>query len=151
MSALGKPVRVLLGDGTVQREVLKRLRPTLAKYPVNPADWSAVQEAHVRMAVAVTLKAIHTELSATPGLPWDESMALDALLGQDRINDIMVRLRELGAAAREHSERGLRAFRLVERCPTAREVRKYVRMSACLTHPRALLLVPGLPCGQVVG
>ncbi len=111
MSALGKPVRVLLGDGTVQREVLKRLAPTLAKYPVNPADWSAVQEAHIRMAVAATLKAIHGELSATPGLPWDEAAALDALLGQDRINDVITRLRALGAAAREQSETHGSAFR----------------------------------------
>jgi len=113
MSALGKPVRVLLGDGTVQREVMKRLRPTLAKYPAHPADWTATQEAHIRMAVAVALKAIHTELDARPGLLPHESMALDALLGQDRINDIMSRLRELGAAAREHSERAGSAFRPV--------------------------------------
>ncbi len=100
MSALGKPVRVLLGDGTIQREVMKRLRPTLAKYPAHPADWTATHEAHIRMAVAVTLKAIHTELDR-PGLLPTDSMALDALLGQDRINSVMTRLRELGAEARE--------------------------------------------------
>jgi len=112
MSALGKPVRVLLGDGTVQREVLKRLRPTLAKYPVNPADWTATTEAHIRMAVAVALKKVHAELSATPDLPWDEAAALDVLLGQAWLNNVITRLRTLGASASDHSERAGNAFRL---------------------------------------
>ncbi|GAA1850018.1 hypothetical protein ACFQZV_07290 [Microbacterium koreense] len=102
MSALNdKRIRVMLGDGSIQREVVRRLATVLAKYPANPADWSAVHEAHVRLAVTVTLKAIHDELEARPGLTYDESVALDALLGQRWINSVMTRLRELGAIVRE--------------------------------------------------
>jgi hypothetical protein len=96
-----KPIRTLLRDGTVQAEVIRRLRPTLAKYPVNPADWTATTEAHIRMAVAVALKTVHTELEARPGLLPDESMALDVLLSQAWLNGLIARFRELGAAAHE--------------------------------------------------
>lgn len=112
MTALNtKPIRTLLRDGTITAEVLRRLKGTLAKYPVNPADWTATQEAHVRMAVMVTLKNIHAELEARPGLLPDESMALDVLLGQAWLNDVITRLRGLGASASEHSERAGNAFR----------------------------------------
>ena len=88
-----RPVRALLGDGSVQADVLRRVEPALAAAG-DTADWSPVQEARVRMAVAVALQAIHRELSATPGLPWDEAAALDVLLGQAWVNDIMRRVRQ---------------------------------------------------------
>lgn len=91
MIAGDKRVRVLLGDGTIEAEVARRLADTLATAG-DRTEWTPTTEARVRMAVAVALHAIHRELSARPGLPWDESMALDVLLGQPWVNRVMAHL-----------------------------------------------------------
>lgn len=103
MTAPRRPVRALLGDGSVPADVLRRMAPTLAAAG-DPAQWTPTTEARVRMAAAVALKAVHTKLSATPGLPWDEAAQLDVLLGQAWVEDIMRRVRQ--------SERAVSAFRL---------------------------------------
>ncbi|MDT0179194.1 hypothetical protein Q9S36_03095 [Microbacterium sp. ARD31] len=96
-------MRALLGDGTIPADVLRRMDPALAAAG-DPATWSPVAEARVRVAAAVALKAVHTKLSATPDLPWDEAAQLDVLLGQSWVEDIMRRVRP--------SERAVSAFRL---------------------------------------
>lgn len=99
MSALeSKPIRTLLRDGSILTEVVHRLQEMLATYPSNPAEWTPVQDARVQMAIKLTLKAIHHELEARPGLVLDESMLLDVLLGQGWVNAVMTRLHERGGA-----------------------------------------------------
>ncbi|GAA1936566.1 hypothetical protein GCM10009775_30580 [Microbacterium aoyamense] len=99
MSAPRRPVHALLGDGSVPADVLRRMEPALAAAG-DPATWSPVAEARVRMAAAVALKAVHTELSATPGLPWDEAAALDVLLGQAWVNEVVAQVRKRAAIDR---------------------------------------------------
>ncbi|MGM7699440.1 hypothetical protein [Microbacterium sp. A84] len=93
MIAADKRIRVLLADGSIKAEVAHRLEGTLAAAG-SPDDWTPTTDARVRMAVAVALKAIHDELEARPGLTWEESVALDALLGQHWINEVIVYLHE---------------------------------------------------------
>ncbi len=99
MIAGDKSIRVLLGDGSIKAEVVHRLQGTLAKYPSDPAQWTPIQDARVRMAITLTLKAIHDELEARPGQNLEESMALDVLLRQPWINAVVEYLRERGEHA----------------------------------------------------
>lgn len=87
-----KTIRQILHNGSIQAEVAIRLKDTLAASG-SPDTWNPITEARVQMAVKVTLGAIRDELAARPGITWDESSALDDLLGQQRLKSVLEYLR----------------------------------------------------------
>lgn len=88
MIAAGKSIKAILGDGTIEAEAARRLKVELAG--VGSRDsWSPLTDARARVAVTRTLSAIHDELVGRPGIVWEESVALDALLGQYWLNVVI--------------------------------------------------------------
>ncbi|WP_136053585.1 hypothetical protein [Microbacterium sp. K5D] len=81
MIADDKRIHAMLGDGTIEAEAALRLEGKLAGIGSRDS-WSPLSQARVHAAVRRTLSAIHHELVARPGIAWEESVALDALLGQ---------------------------------------------------------------------
>jgi hypothetical protein len=77
--------RSLLAGKTIDREVSRRLQGTLAFdgetwQELRGADWRPTTEARAQMMVRAVIGDIHNELEH--GLPWDQSAALDVILGQ---------------------------------------------------------------------
>ncbi|AZH79148.1 MULTISPECIES: hypothetical protein [Microbacterium] len=88
MIAADQSIKAILGDGTIEAEAARRLKVKVAGVGTRDS-WSPVTDARVRMAVTRVLSAIHDELVARPGIVWEESVALDALLGQYWLNVVI--------------------------------------------------------------
>jgi len=77
--------RSLLAGKTIDREVSRRLQGSLSYdgetwQELRGEDWHPTTEARAQMLVRAVIGDIHNELQH--GLPWNQSAALDEILGQ---------------------------------------------------------------------